>query len=107
MAHQFLIPELTDTAVGSVVELTGAEAKHAAGATRVRVGESLRVGNGAGLLATGQVTAVSPSRVEITVASVEFFEQPSDLPVLVQALAKGDRDELAGPAAPELGVSRI
>ncbi|MGO2659404.1 16S rRNA (uracil(1498)-N(3))-methyltransferase [Mycetocola reblochoni] len=107
MAHQFLVPELGDTAPGALVELTGAEARHAAGATRVRVGETIRVGNGSGLIASGEVVSVASSVVAISVTEVERSAEPSDLPLLVQALAKGDRDELAVQAATELGVSGI
>ena len=62
---------------------------------------------GAGVWLAGSAEAVSPSLVEVRIA--ERIEHPSPSPriVLVQALAKGDRDELAVQAACELGVDEV
>ncbi|MFE7196511.1 16S rRNA (uracil(1498)-N(3))-methyltransferase [Microbacterium oxydans] len=107
MALHFLVESSTEARVGDLVSLTGAEAKHAAVVRRLRVGEAVTVGDGAGLWLTGVAEEVSPSRVEVRVA--ERVEHPAPTPrvVLVQALAKGDRDELAVQAACELGVDEI
>ena len=107
MALHFLVESSTDARVGDLVSLTGAEAKHAAVVRRLRVGEAVTVGDGAGVWLTGGAEEVSPSRVEVRVA--ERVEHPAPTPrvVLVQALAKGDRDELAVQAACELGVDEI
>ncbi|WP_282845945.1 16S rRNA (uracil(1498)-N(3))-methyltransferase [Microbacterium oxydans] len=107
MALHFLVESSTDARVGDLVSLTGAEAKHAAVVRRLRVGEAVTVGDGAGVWLTGVAEEVSPSRVEVRVA--ERVEHPAPTPrvVLVQALAKGDRDELAVQAACELGVDEI
>jgi len=50
---------------------------------------------------------VSPSLVEVRVSARRVTEAPSPRLILVQALAKGDRDELAVQAACELGVDEI
>lgn len=107
MALHFLVESSTEARVGDLVSLTGAEAKHAAVVRRLRVGEAVTVGDGAGVWLTGVAEEVSPSRVEVRVA--ERVEHPAPTPrvVLVQALAKGDRDELAVQAACELGVDEI
>ncbi|MFK3678925.1 16S rRNA (uracil(1498)-N(3))-methyltransferase [Microbacterium sp. NPDC090218] len=107
MALHFLVESSTDAAVGDLVSLTGAEAKHAAVVRRLRVGESVTVGDGAGVWLTGIAEEVSPTRVEVRIA--QRAEHPAASPriVLVQALAKGDRDELAVQAACELGVDEI
>lgn len=107
MALHFLVESSTDAAVGDVVSLTGAEAKHAAVVRRLRVGETVTVGDGAGVWLTGVAEDVTPSRVDVRID--ERTEQPAPTPriVLVQALAKGDRDELAVQAACELGVDEI
>lgn len=107
MALHFLVESSSDAAVGDLVSLTGAEAKHAAVVRRLRVGEAATVGDGSGVWLTGVAEEVSPSRVDVRVA--ERVEQPAPTPriVLVQALAKGDRDELAVQAACELGVDEI
>jgi len=107
MSSLFLREDLTEAPVGDTVELTGAEAKHAATVNRVRVGETVSVGNGTGLLATGVVEASSPSSVVIRVEHSERADAASPALVLVQALAKGDRDERAVQAATELGVDAI
>lgn len=107
MAHQYLVRELADAVVGDTVTLRGAEAKHAAGVSRIRVGESIRVSNGQGLVVTGEVSSATPSEVELRVAVVAQTPRPTPELWLAQALAKGDRDELAIQAATELGVDRV
>ncbi|WP_223628116.1 16S rRNA (uracil(1498)-N(3))-methyltransferase [Microbacterium sp. EST19A] len=107
MALHFLVESSTDAGVGDVVTLTGAEAKHAAVVRRLRVGEAVTVGDGAGVWLSGVAEAVSPTLVDVRIE--ERIEHPAPAPriVLVQALAKGDRDELAVQAACELGVDEI
>ena len=98
-----------DSAVvrGDAVVLVGAEAHHAATVRRLRVGEQVTVGDGRGLWLTGQCTAVAPREVVVRVTDREDVPAPSPRLVLAQALAKGDRDELAVQAATELGVDEI
>ncbi|AZC14055.1 16S rRNA (uracil(1498)-N(3))-methyltransferase [Microbacterium sp. ABRD28] len=107
MPLHFLASEATTTPVGGVVTLTGAEAKHAATVRRVRVGESVTVGDGAGVWLEGACESVSPSSVAVRVSARSQIAAPAPRVVLVQALAKGDRDELAVQAATELGVDEI
>lgn len=107
MALHFLVESSTDAAVGDLVSLTGAEAKHAAVVRRLRVGEAVTVGDGAGVWLTGSAEEVSPTRVEVRIAERVEHAAPASRVVLVQALAKGDRDELAVQAACELGVDEI
>jgi len=73
----------------------------------VRTGERIGIGDGRGRVAWGPVVHVAQSEVAINVESVTIAEAPSPRLVLVQALAKGDRDELAVQAATELGVDEI
>ncbi|WP_350352151.1 16S rRNA (uracil(1498)-N(3))-methyltransferase [Microbacterium sp. A8/3-1] len=107
MALHFLVASSTDARVGDVVSLTGAEAKHAAAVRRLRVGEAVTVGDGSGVWLAGVAEEVSPSLVDVRIE--ERIEHPAPSPriVLVQALAKGDRDELAVQAACELGVDEV
>ncbi|MCK2037031.1 16S rRNA (uracil(1498)-N(3))-methyltransferase [Microbacterium sp. SSW1-49] len=107
MALHFLLESASDAVVGGVVSLTGAEAKHAAVVRRVRVGEAITIGDGAGVWLTGVAEQVAPSRVDVRISARS--EEAASIPrlVLVQALAKGDRDELAVQAACELGVDEI
>ncbi|MGB3731296.1 16S rRNA (uracil(1498)-N(3))-methyltransferase [Microbacterium sp.] len=107
MALHFIVPDCTDAAVGEVIALTGAEAKHASVVRRVRVGESVTLGDGRGVWIEGAVEDVSAARVTVRVSARRVQETPESRIVLVQALAKGDRDELAVQAACELGVDEI
>lgn len=107
MALHFLVETSTDAAIGGVVSLTGAEAKHAAVVRRLRVGEAVTIGDGAGVWLVGVAEEVSPQRVDVRIAERTVHEAPNPRIVLVQALAKGDRDELAVQAACELGVDEI
>jgi 16S rRNA (uracil1498-N3)-methyltransferase len=107
MANQYLSEELGEPAVGSIATVTGADARHAVTVSRLAVGELVRVGNGAGVIASGTVTDASPAEFRFEVESVESIPRPRPAIWLAQALAKGDRDELAIQAATELGVDGV
>lgn len=107
MALHFLVDETLTAGPGESVVLTGAEAHHAAVVRRVRVGEEVTVGDGQGAWLTGTVESAQPREVVVTVVARADVPQPEPRLVLVQALAKGDRDELAVQAATELGVDEI
>lgn len=94
-------------AAGQDVQLTGSEGHHAAAVRRMRVGEAIALTNGRGLKARGVVSAVAPKQLTVAVHSVDTFELPAVTFTLVQAVAKGDRDELAVQAATELGTSKV
>ncbi|WP_291053565.1 16S rRNA (uracil(1498)-N(3))-methyltransferase [Herbiconiux sp.] len=93
--------------VGDVVVLSGDEARHAATVNRMRVGEHTAISDGRGLVVSGVVTRVEPRELDVAVETAVRHPEPSPPLVLVQALAKGDRDELAIQAATELGVSAV
>jgi 16S rRNA (uracil1498-N3)-methyltransferase len=107
MTLHFVADEATDAQVGSSLQLTGAEAHHAAVVRRVRAGEVVTVGDGRGVWLDGVCEDVTPKEVRVRVTARRVEPQPSPRLVLVQALAKGDRDELAVQAATELGVDQI
>ncbi|MFC9984855.1 16S rRNA (uracil(1498)-N(3))-methyltransferase [Microbacterium keratanolyticum] len=107
MALHFVTAEASAAAVGDTVTLTGAEAKHAAVVRRVRVGEQITLGDGSGVWLSGAASLVEATRVDVQITSRTEVERPSPQLVLVQALAKGDRDELAVQASCELGVDEI
>jgi 16S rRNA (uracil1498-N3)-methyltransferase len=94
-------------AVGARVSLVGAEAKHAVTVSRVRVGESLQLGDGAGVVARGTVIRADAAELVVEVESAEHVPARTPRILLAQALAKGDRDELAVQAATELGVDGV
>ncbi len=89
---------------GDAVEVQGAEARHAS-VQRRGVGERVELVDGRGARASGVVTGASPERLVVLVDATSFDDDPEV--VLVQALAKGGRDEQAIEAATELGVTRV
>lgn len=107
MALHFVQEELQTAATGDIVELTGPEARHAASVRRVKAGEDVTIGNGRGLWATGAVALASSTLVRIEITAVQHVPRPRTRLTLVQALAKGDRDELAVQTATELGIDAI
>jgi 16S rRNA (uracil1498-N3)-methyltransferase len=107
MAHFYLNEHLGAAEPGSRVTLEGAEARHAVSVSRIQAGESLRIGNGSGLVVTGTVETATPQELSLIVESLVETPMASPAVWLAQALAKGDRDELAVQAATELGVDGV
>lgn len=93
--------------VGSLVELDGPEGKHAVQVRRMRQGEAIQLSDGKGLRVRGTVAELAGSTLKLEVTEVIKEELPSRQITLVQALAKGDRDELAIQAVTELGAMGI
>lgn len=93
--------------VGTVVDLTGPEAKHAVSVRRMRTGEAIQLTDMAGLRVRGIVESIIGNTLHVRVESVNQEALPEIQLALVQALAKGDRDELAIQAATELGVMSV
>ncbi|MFI5610431.1 16S rRNA (uracil(1498)-N(3))-methyltransferase [Amycolatopsis sp. NPDC051903] len=106
------LPVFLATAVpdrGSAV-LDGEEARHAATVRRLRVGEQLVLSDGAGAMARCVVDAVQAGRdASLTLTVVERWteEAPALRVHVAQALAKGDRGELAVELATEAGADAI
>ena len=107
MALHFVDDAAAGATPGDRVTLTGAEAHHAAAVRRVRVGEGVTLGDGRGTWLRGVCASVAPREVVVEVTEREVVPPPARRVVLVQALAKGDRDELAVQAATELGVDEV
>lgn len=87
--------------------LEGPEARHAVAVKRLARGESVDITDGAGKRLTGTVVAASPSELTVECSALTVEEKPDIRLVLVQALAKGDRDELAVETATELGIDAV
>jgi 16S rRNA (uracil1498-N3)-methyltransferase len=87
--------------------LDGPEARHAVTVKRLSPGEAVDIVDGAGTRMSGRVTAASSSALEVECTSVAVEDRPDVRLVLVQALAKGDRDELAIETATELGIDAV
>jgi 16S rRNA (uracil1498-N3)-methyltransferase len=109
VAHFFLDETLRaeDCMPGAVVSVRGSEAKHAVTVSRIRPGEQLQLGNGAGLMLRGTVVSAAAAELTLHIIDATLSAAPTPRIRLVQALAKGDRDELAIQAATELGIDGV
>jgi 16S rRNA (uracil1498-N3)-methyltransferase len=88
------------------VRVTGEEARHATSALRVGAGEDVLLGDGAGLLAHGTVTA-SDRRTGLLVEITAVQRKPIGHLRVVQAVPKGERGELAVELLTETGAAVI
>ena len=105
--HLLAPAALEGRSVDDVVVLDGPEGRHAATVRRTRVGEHLLLTDGSGLRVEGEVVAVGAGTLDVRVVSVDTDPEPSPRFVLVQALAKNDRDDQAVEAATECGVDEV
>jgi 16S rRNA (uracil1498-N3)-methyltransferase len=103
----FFAADLGRPEVGSLITLDGDDGRHAVVVRRIRPGEELMVGDGRGFGVRGTVREVG--RAELTLEVTEILRAPDDRGCIVvaQALAKGDRSELAVEMLTETGVSTI
>ena len=110
MTHQLFLGEpdaVRRATVGGSLVLEGDEARHAASVVRVRPGERFYVADGAGRRVLVEASDVERALVRGEVVQVHDEPVPAVRFVLVQALAKGDRDDQAVEAATELGVDEV
>lgn len=103
----YLLPELGSPTIGATVRLDGPEARHAISVKRTRVGESLLLADGRGLAVRGPVVEVGASSLVVQVEETLAAPQRPNRFVAAQALAKGDRGELAVEMLTELGVDEV
>jgi 16S rRNA (uracil1498-N3)-methyltransferase len=101
-----LVRVLTGVA-DDVVRLDGPEGRHAAKVRRLTPGERLDLSDGAGLMCRGTVAEVTGDGLLVRVLERHVIAPASPRIVVVQALAKGDRDELAVETMTEVGVDTI
>jgi len=99
--------DLDALAAGGSYLLAGAEGRHAGVVQRRAPGERVDVVDGAGRRLVGEVEAVGPDGVRLRVRELVVEPVPAPRLLLVQALAKGDRDELAIEAATEVGADGV
>lgn len=109
MTDPLFLAELGDPlpAVGSSVLVDGAEGRHAATVKRIRVGESVIVADGAGRGVRGPVVDVAKSSITVQVEKTVIDPEPAIRITVAQALAKGDRSDIALEMITELGARRI
>lgn len=92
---------------GQQYRLEGVEARHAAVVQRRRTGERVDLVDGAGVRLCCVIAAVETGALVLGIEQVQVEQAAAVEVVLVQALAKGDRDELAIEAATETGVDAV
>jgi 16S rRNA (uracil1498-N3)-methyltransferase len=100
----FLVDELPDT---DEYTLDGPEGHHAATVARLRVGERVLLGDGRGGVARAEVDQVGRGAVGLRILGRFFTELPRPSLVVVQALPKGERGELAVQMMTEVGVDTV
>ena len=109
MSDPVFLGELADPLpeVGARIELAGDEGHHAAVVRRIAVGEVVVITDGRGRGIRGDVTAADKRGLTVAVAEHLASIEPAVRITAVQALAKGDRGELAVEVMTEAGVHRI
>jgi len=105
----FLLDDIADPfpTVGARVTLAGDEGRHAAVVRRIQPGEMIMIGNGQGRGVRGVVVEVSRAGLLVEVLSHLTTPAEPRCFVAAQALAKGNRSELAVEMLTEMGISEI
>lgn len=87
--------------------LSGPEGRHAATVRRMRVGEQLALTDGAGAWAVARVEGVARDALTLDVGSAVVDPTQQPRVIVVQALPKGERSELAVDLATEAGADAL
>jgi 16S rRNA (uracil1498-N3)-methyltransferase len=98
----FYVDTLPET--GELAVVDGDEGFHAASVRRIRVGEELDLGDGAGAVAHCVIEEVAKARLTARVLKRWTVEPTKPTVTVVQALPKSDRSELAIELATEVGA---
>ena len=98
---------LADDLSSDEIELSGPEGRHAATVRRVKPGEAVDVADGRGTRVRCTVVSLGQDTVRLRVRDRVVEPEPVPRLVLIQALAKGDRGELAVELATEVGIDEV
>jgi 16S rRNA (uracil1498-N3)-methyltransferase len=103
----FVLPGVAGATVGQELVLEGSEGHHAATVRRLTPGEQLSLTDGEGTVARCRVASVDKRSLVAEV--LEVVTTPPETPrvVVVQAIPKGERGELAVEMLTEVGVDVI
>ena len=102
-----LVPALDGVAIGDVVTVEGDEAHHAVAVRRLRVGEQVVLTDGTGVRVQGSVGSTGKRVFTITAESVAVVAPATPEVLVVQAIPKGERGELAVEVLTEIGVAQV
>jgi 16S rRNA (uracil1498-N3)-methyltransferase len=91
----------------ATVRLGGPEGRHAALVRRLQPGEPVDLTDGQGLVAHCVVLRTAGSELDLEVLEILEEHSPNPRLTVVQALAKGDRGEMAVETMTEIGVDVI
>lgn len=103
----FHSPTAAEAVAGSALTFGEDVAGHAVRVRRIGPGELIDVVDGHGVRARGEVRTASATELVLDVTEVTRAPEDGPRLVLVQALAKGDRDLQAIEAATEIGVDEV
>ncbi len=104
----FIHPVLSPAEPGQTVHLDGAEGRHAVTVKRLKPAEQLVLIDGTGRVVTAQVTATAgKDQLEAAVNAVREEPVPDPKVVVVQAIPKSERAELAVDLATQAGADEI
>jgi 16S rRNA (uracil1498-N3)-methyltransferase len=103
----FVHDAVAGVVAGQQVTLDGDEARHAVVVRRIRTGERVALTDGRGTTVAGTVSATTRATLTIDVEESRVGEPEPPRVVVVQAIPKGDRGELAVEMLTEVGVDVI
>lgn len=107
MTEALFLHDLDGVRPGDDITLTGDEGRHAVTVRRIHIGETILIADGAGTAARGPVIGIEKSTLTMHVDELITAPEKPLRFVAVQALAKGDRAELAVEVLTELGIDEI
>ena len=106
-AAEFLVSPGEITKDTKTFTLDGDEGRHAATVKRMREGEVINLCDGKGMRAIATVAKVHKHTLDLVIDRIVFEDAPEPRFVVVQALAKGERAELAVEMLTEVGADAI
>lgn len=107
MTEALFLADFINPKVGDHVVLSGDEGRHAVAVRRIRVGEVILLADGVGTAVKGPVLSVEKASLTMEVVEIAHTVEDDIHFVAVQALAKGDRAELAVEMLTEIGVDEV
>jgi 16S rRNA (uracil1498-N3)-methyltransferase len=101
------IAEVGAADAGDLLTLGGEEGRHAADVRRLRVGEPIDLTDGTGVVLNATVSEVRRGGLTAVVRQRVQVAPPAPRLTVVQALARGGRDEQAVESMTEVGVDHV